>query len=210
MKLYTVALAPNPTKVMLYLAERAQVGQALPVEQITVNTLKGRQKEPEHLARNPFGTLPVLEFAEGRYLTESLPIIDYLEAKFPDGALGLPDLEQRALDRDIERVYEMRIALPISDYVHATASPLGWPASPERASYAKDSLPVGLDNLEQRLSDGRRFICGDHVSVADLTLASVFQLARFIKADLVGDRPHILGWDKLFRERPAAQSVLKW
>ena len=66
MKLFMVPLAPNPTKVMLYLAERAGHGQPLPIEQIVVNTLKGRHREPEHLARNPFGTLPVLDVSDDR------------------------------------------------------------------------------------------------------------------------------------------------
>ena len=62
MKLYTVPLAPNPTRVTLYLAERRAQGVDIPVEPVVVNTLKGRHREPEHLARNSFGTLPVLEF----------------------------------------------------------------------------------------------------------------------------------------------------
>ena len=44
MKLYMVPAAPNPTKVMLYIAERAALGFDLGIEQIVVNTLKGRQK----------------------------------------------------------------------------------------------------------------------------------------------------------------------
>ena len=49
MKLYKVALAPNPTKVMLYIAEREQLGTEMGLEQITVNTVKGHQRQPEHL-----------------------------------------------------------------------------------------------------------------------------------------------------------------
>ena len=51
MRLYMVPAAPNPTKVMLYIAEREASGGALPIEQIVVNTLKGRHREPEHLAQ---------------------------------------------------------------------------------------------------------------------------------------------------------------
>ena len=54
MKLYMVPLAPNPTKVMLYIAEREELGVQMNIEQIVVNTVKGRHREPEHLARNPF------------------------------------------------------------------------------------------------------------------------------------------------------------
>ena len=87
MKLYMEPLAPNPTKVMLYIAEREAAGAALGIEQVVVNTLKGRHREPAHLARNPFGTLPVLELDDGSHLIESLTIIEYLEEQFPDGAL---------------------------------------------------------------------------------------------------------------------------
>ena len=66
-KLYMVPLAPNPTKVMLYIAEREALGTAMPIEQIVVNTLKGRHREPEHIARNPFGTL-----IPGQFLSEIL------------------------------------------------------------------------------------------------------------------------------------------
>jgi len=72
MKLYKVALAPNPTKVMLYIAEREQLGTQMGIEQITVNTVKGHQRQPEHLARNPFGTLPALELDDGSFIVESL------------------------------------------------------------------------------------------------------------------------------------------
>ena len=45
MKLFMVPLAPNPTKVMLYIAEREELGVAMNIEQIVVNTVKGRHKE---------------------------------------------------------------------------------------------------------------------------------------------------------------------
>ena len=83
MKLYMVPLAPNPTKVMLYVAEREQLSVLMDIEQTIVNTVEGRHKEPAHLARNPFGTVPTLELDDGNFIVESLPIIEYLEDKFP-------------------------------------------------------------------------------------------------------------------------------
>ena len=79
MILYTVPIAPNPTKVMLYIAERHIRGIDMGIEEFIVNTLKGRHKEAEHLIRNPFGTLPVLELDDGTFIFESLSIIHYLE-----------------------------------------------------------------------------------------------------------------------------------
>ena len=83
-KLYMVPLAPNPTKIMLYLKGESWQG-ILPVEQIVVNTVKGRHKEPEHLARNPFGTVPTLELDDGAFIKESLAILEYFEDAYPEG-----------------------------------------------------------------------------------------------------------------------------
>ena len=105
MKLYMVPLAPNPTKVMLYIAEREQLGTNMHIEQIVVNTVKGRHREPVHLARNPFGTVPTLELDDSSYIVESLPIVDFLEDKFPDNALYSGTPEQRAKARDLSLIH---------------------------------------------------------------------------------------------------------
>ena len=210
MKLYMVPLAPNPTKVMLYIAEREALGASLGIEQIVVNTLKGRHREPEHLARNPFGTLPVLELDDGGYLIESLAIMEYLEERFPQGALMGTGPEQRARARDLERVVELRIAIPMGGYVHAKKSPLGLPPDPVLAQSIEDKLQAPLNHLESLLADGRPLMMGERPSVADCTLQAAFQFLRFIQADLIGDRPRLRAWDERYRQRPAAKAVLKW
>jgi glutathione S-transferase len=210
MKLYMVPLAPNPTKVMLYIAERSELGLDMGIEQIVVNTVKGRHREPEHLARNPFGTLPVLEFDEGTFLVESLPIIEYLEEKFPDDALLGETPEMRAKARDVERIVDLRIAGPMGAYAHATNSPLGMPADPEQAAEMKTRLQTPLDYLEKLLSDGRPLLLGDRASIADCTLQAAQQFLRYVEADLFDDRSLLRAWDARYRARPAAQKVLRW
>ena len=76
MKLYIFQIAPNPTKVRLYLAEKTAAGAAIDLPQVTVNLVKGEQKKPEILALNPFGRLPILELDDGSALTESLAITE--------------------------------------------------------------------------------------------------------------------------------------
>ena len=48
MKLYMFPVAPNPTRVRLYLAEKADAGTEIPIEQILVNLPQGEQRSPEH------------------------------------------------------------------------------------------------------------------------------------------------------------------
>ena len=210
MKLYMVPLAPNPTKVMLYIAERAELGTDMNIDQIVVNTVKGRHKEPEHLARNPFGTVPTLELDDGTYLVESLAIIEYLEDKFPDGALLGTSPEERGHARDVERVVDLRLAGPMGQHGHAVNSPLGYPKDEAKAAATRAAMQAPLDYLEDLMSDGRPLLLGDHVSIADCTLQASLQFMRYVEVDVFDDRPLLRAWDENYRARPAAQHVLKW
>jgi glutathione S-transferase len=116
------------------------------IEQIVVNTVKGRHKEPEHLARNPFGTVPALELDDGTFLMESLAIIEYLEAKFPEATLYAGTPEQIGKAKDLERIVDLRLGGPMGAYGHchqlAAGSPAG--AGESRAMSCRYANSVGL------------------------------------------------------------------
>lgn len=208
MKLYTVPLAPNPVKVMLYIAERAALGLDMAIEQVIVNTLKGRHKEPEHIARNPFGTLPVLETQAGHFIVESRVIIDYLEDIYPEHRLFSDDIETRARERDVERICDVRLGNLMAHWVHAYKSPLGFPPNPERATALEAEMQPACRYLDALLADGRPFLTGDKVGVADCTLQAFMQFMRFTKVDLMAPYPHINRWDLAYRARPEVTSIL--
>ncbi len=210
MKLYMVPLAPNPTKVMLYIAEREETGTDMGIEQIVVNTVKGRHKEPEHLARNPFGTVPTLELDDGTYILESLAIIDYLEVKFPERPMlgGTPEAIGKA--RDVERIIDVRLARHMGAYGHAVNSPLGYTQDLDKAAQLEAQMAAPLDYLEALMGDDRPLLCGDAVSIADCTFQAFLQFVRYVEADIFGDRPRLRAWDARYRARPAAQKVLRW
>ncbi len=210
MKLYQVPLAPNPTKVMLYIAEREALGVDFGMEQIIVNTVKGRHKEPEHLARNPFGTVPTLELDDGTFIVESLAIIEFLEDYFSDHRLMPADPVARGQARDVERIVDLRLAGPMGGYGHAVNSPLGYPKDPAKAEALLAVMQAPLDYLEGLLADGRPLLMGESVSVADGTLAASLQFVRYVEADVFGDRPLLRAWDERYRARPAPASVLRW
>jgi len=208
MKLYMFQVAPNPTKVRLYLAEKAASGTEIPIAQVSVNLPKGEHRNPEHLARNPLGRLPVLELDDGSYIKESLSIIEYLEEGYSEPPMIGRTAVERARNRELERIVELGVLLPIGRIVHATNSPLGFPPNPPIAEHFGKILPEAMQLLDKRLSDGRSFLAGDRPTIADCTLAAAFQFARFGKVTIDPQWQHLARWDTAYRARPAAQSVL--
>ena len=200
-------IAPNPTRVRLFIAEKAVLGTLIPVEDIRVDLPGGEQNSAEFARRNPMKRLPVLELEDGHCITESATIIEYLEECFPENPLIGTDPLSRARIREIERITDLGVLGQIGLWVHASNSPLGLEPRPALAERAQEVLLPAFDLLENLLSDGRPFLVGDSLSIADCTLAAALQFARFGKLDLP-ERPHIQAWDERYRERPAAKVVM--
>ena len=74
--------------------------KGLAYEQVAVDLRAGAQRAPEFLALNPQGLVPVLE-DDGAVLTQSLPILNYLEERYPEPALLPKDAPGRARSRAI-------------------------------------------------------------------------------------------------------------
>lgn len=208
MKLYMFPVAPNPTRVRLYLAEKEEAGRPIEIEQVTLSLPQGEQRTPEHSARNPFQKLPVLELNDGTCLIESLAIIEYLEELHPDPPLIGTDPMERGQVRALERVCELGVLFAVAWAVHTTRSPLGLPPIPVVAEFFRDRLPVPLAFLDETLSDGRPFVAGERPSVADCTLAAALQFARFGKLTIDPAYTHVARWDEAYRARGPAQRTL--
>ena len=208
MKLYIFPIAPNPTKVRLYLAEKAAGGAVIDLQQIMVDLREGDQKRPDHLARNPFGKLPVLELDDGSHLIESLAIMEYLEECHPEPPMIGRTVVERARVRELERIADLGVLLPVARIIHATNSPLGLPPNPGVAQAARAMLPDALRVLDDRMGNGCPFVAGATPSIADCTLAAAFQFARFGGVEIPADLHHLMRWDAAYRARPAARQVL--
>jgi glutathione S-transferase len=207
-KLYVYSIAPNPTKVRLYLAEKRAAGAALDVDEITVDLRRGEQHGAAHLARHRLGKLPVLELDDGTCLAESLPIIEFLEETCPAPTLFGCNALERARVRQLERIADQGVLVPVAGIIHATRSPLGWPPNPGLAEFLGGVLPRALAYLDDVLADGRPFLAGAGVSIADCTLAAALQFARFGRLPMDPALVHLARWDGAYRTRPAARSVL--
>lgn len=201
MKLYCFPVAPNPTKVRVYLAEKG-----IEIPEVLVSLPKGEQRQPEHLARDPLGRTPVLELDDGSHLTQSLAIIEYLEERFPEPPMIGRESLERARVRELERLIDLDVLLPIARVIHATNSPLGLPPSPEIAKAANDSLPAPLAHLDGLLAE-RPFVAGASPSIADCSLFAAFFFAAFGKVTIDPQYAALHRWYRDFSARPSAAAA---
>jgi glutathione S-transferase len=207
-KLYMFPFAPNAAKVRLYLAEKRVAGGEIEVEEVLVNLIESDQKKADFLKMNPFGTVPVLEADDGSFLHESLSIIEYLEELHPEPSMWGPNPESRAQARQLERIADLGVLIGAAREIHNTNSPLGLPANPPVAAHYRERWEKAVHHLESVMADGRPFLAGERVTVADCTLQGALQFARIRELPVLDGCPYLTAWDTAFREREAAKATI--
>ena len=199
MKLYDYD-APNPQKVRIYAAEK---GIDLPCEQVAV--LDHGLRTPEMLAKNPLAVVPFLELDDGQIIRESLAIIGYLEALYPEPPmLGSTPLE-RARIQELDRLVELGVMLEAANYVHNVMpffADLG-PQSSQAAEMAGNNFRKKLTVVDGEIGE-RPFVAGDRPTVADCTLYSTLDFAAKVGLVIPETLRNVLRWQREFAERPSA------
>lgn len=196
MKLYVFPVAPNPTKLRSYVAEKG-----IEIDQVMVDLREGAQRRPAFLAKNPLGRLPVLELDDGECISESLAIIEYLEELHPDPPMiGRTPLERLRV-RSAERLVDTGVLFSIARIVHATRSPLGLPRRPEVAELFRERLDEALPVVDAKLASAP-FVCGKRPTIADCTLWAALGFARFGEVEIPERHPHLARWRDDFAKRP--------
>lgn len=153
-------------------------------ERAAVNLLDGAQSDEAYRALNPQGLVPALEI-DGRRLTQSLAIIDYLDETRPEPPLLPADPGDRAHVRamalviacDIHPLGNLRVLKYLS-------GPLGQPQEARDAWY-RHWVGEGLAALEAMARpDAGRFLFGDAPGLADICLVPQMFNARRFEIDL--------------------------
>ena len=75
MKLYSAYRAPNPRRVLMFLAEKHITG----LEVVNVDLNQGEHRTESYVAKSPLSKVPALELDDGRVLTETRAICTWLE-----------------------------------------------------------------------------------------------------------------------------------
>lgn len=198
MKLYTFP-APNPLRVTMFLAEK---GIELPTENVAL--LEGASHQPDFLKINSLGQVPVLELDDGTHITETVAICRYLESVHPEPTLfGKTPREQAHIEMWNRRVEQQifdvigGVARHSFDFFKDLVDQI-----PAYAESQRKHMITRWEWLNREMSDGRQFVAGDTLSVADLTGAAALRVCEFANCPLPDDVPHITAWAERIKARP--------
>ena len=126
------------------------------IEKVAVDAFAGELKSEGVLSLNPFGKMPVLETDAGP-IYESTSIIEYLEERGPRVLLPL-EHERRC--RHFDRLGDLYLLDAIGKFF--------WNKQEETKKTSFATLDRAWGVWEQELSDGRDFMCGEVITLADV------------------------------------------
>ncbi|MFF0949188.1 maleylacetoacetate isomerase [Rhizobium leguminosarum] len=172
---------------------------------VPINLLEGEHKTPEYLALNPQGLVPTLVI-DGRILTQSLAIIEYLAELQPESELLPSDIADRQKVRALAYAVAMDIH-PICN-LHVVSHLMTVTEKPDaREEWMKHFIADGLVKLEAMIgeTDGA-FSFGDTPTMADLCLVPQVYNARRWGVDMTAFK-RIVDIDARCAELPAFQAA---
>ncbi len=157
----------------------------LEYETVPVNLLKNEHKGVDHLCRNPQGLVPTLAM-DGRMMTQSLAIIEYLNEIYPDAAFLPPDPGARQRVRSLSHAIAMEIHPVCNMGVIAHVMQLTGGGEEVREVWMRKFIAEGLVAFEAMLDhpDTGKFCHGDTPGMADFCLVPQVYNARRWGADI--------------------------
>ena len=202
-RVFGIPGSPFLRSVEIALAEKRIDYQLQPIQ-------PGEHKQPEYLARHPFGRIPAFEH-DGFAIYETQAIIRYLDDVFPDPPLTPADPKARARMNQVIGIIEWyffpKAAAPIGFQRIIGPRLLGIPSDDSIVADAMPTARLCLAELD-RLLDDKLYLTGEQVTIADIMLGA--QLDLF--SECAEGRELISGtrlqpWLERMRTRPSFEAT---
>lgn len=163
-----------------------------------VMEIGGNIKSPEYLAINPMGKVPAIRHGE-TVVTEVAAICAYLADRFPDRGLApAPDSDQRG------SYYRWLFFAAGPLEMAITSRAFGWEIDDQKAMSAScGHYQTAIDTIEQAVSRGRPWLCGERFTAADLLVSSY--LGFYMMMKMLDPSPAFEEYVKRAEARPAAK-----
>jgi glutathione S-transferase len=205
MKLYVSQRAPNPRRVLMFIAEKGITG----IETVQIDLGKGEHRAGDFVARNPMAQVPVLELDDGRSLGETRAICTYLEGMHPQPNLMGEGFEERAFIEMADRRCELQLFLKIANCIRHTHPGLAMLEQPQFGEFGAAQGEKMRDTA--RWLDGvlarQEFVAGSRFTIADITAFCALEFARGLMKFRPGEEgmANLQAWRDRIAERPSAK-----
>jgi len=204
MRLFIAPRAPNPRRVLMFLAEK---GVQLPLEHVDLNAQE--HKGAAFRARSPLARVPALELDDGRTLSETRAICTYLEGLYPEPNLMGTDATERAFIEMADRRVEWYFMLPIAHCVrhtHPGLATLEQPQFPEFGRSQGEKLRETAAWLDSELQR-QPWVAGERFTIADITAFCALEFAKLMRFN-AGEEGFgaLQAWRDRMAERPSAKA----
>ena len=196
------SIGPNPRAVRMFMAER---GIELP--KVEVDLMAGENRREPYLSKNPSGQCPALQLDDGSVISEITTICEYLDETAPGPSLIGNTPQERAETRMWTRRIDLNILEPMANgFRFAEGLKLfenRIRCIPQAADDLKATAQDGLAWLD-RLIEGKEFVCGDRLTMADILLFAFLDFAKGVGQPLDPANKNLTAWFERMKARPSA------
>jgi glutathione S-transferase len=171
----------------------------------------GALRSPEHLARHPFGRVPVLEHG-GFMLYETQAILRYLDRVLPQPALTPADPKRAARMDQVMNVNDWYLFHDVGNVIifHRVIGPRLMRLAPDEAAIAA-AMPKALTVFNElaHLLGEKPYFAGDTISLADLMVAPAVEFFTLTPewSDLGAPHANLVAWLGRMQERPSMKTT---
>ncbi len=191
MLIYGDTQSGNCYKIQLLLSHLQTQSKPLKVEWVAMDIVNGDTKNAEFLQRTPIGKIPLLELDDGRCLSESNAILNYLAA----GSALIPQdnwLKAKVLQWQFFEQYSHEPYIAVARFINLY---LGLPDDKKEEYESKQAGGhKALKVMEEQLKQSD-FLVNNQLSVADISLYAYTHVAHEGGFD-ISQYPFIQQWLK--------------
>src|SRR5471030_113740 len=207
LKIYDWYNGPYPARVRIALAEKGLLSR---VEFVSVNLWTGEHKNPEFLAINYSGTLPVLELNDGTLIAECTAITQYLDALDGNPTLSGQTPVEKGLIHMMTKRAEIEFLDSVSAYFHHATPGLGPEVelyqNPEWGNRMRDKAVRGMHYFD-RVLQTQPYVAGDAFSMADIAVIGGMIFSVLVKLPVPAECTALREW---YTRMQARSSVQQW
>ena len=197
-KFYTSPFSTFSRRVDIALREKG-----IEAERVIVDIGKKEHRSEAYLALHPYGRVPTI--VDGDFvLPESTPILEYLEAKYPEPALLPPDAKGRALVSLHMKLCDLELAGPNYTTVFSKRFV-------PREKWRVDEMEKAKKPTERHFAvlgkhlEGKQFLVADRFTLAEVCYIPFLHFLNLLDVEVPAS---VQRWSKALSARPSVQATV--